>query len=253
MLVKEMLTDSLVTHIYSDRKSLGIGASKAIAEEMNRLLQKKEEINVIFASAPSQNEMLAALVKENVAWQRVNAFHMDEYKGLDESAPQTFANFLRNAIFDHVPFRSVHTIDGNGEQECERYSVLLNEYPVDIAILGIGENGHIAFNDPGVADFHDPVLVKEVQLDEMCRQQQVHDGCFPSFEDVPSTALTLTVPALMRAESVFCVVPTALKRQAVTATVLKEVSEQCPASIIRTHPHSHLYVDVDSGADLMRQ
>ena len=254
MLVKQLKTDELITYIYSDRNSMGMAAAQAIAQRVRDLLEQKEQINMIFASAPSQNEMLACLVHEEVPWQKVNAFHMDEYRGLSQMAPQTFGNFLKNAIFDHVNFKSVHYIRGNEdpESECERYSALLQQYPADIAILGIGENGHIAFNDPAVADFHDPLLVKEVKLDEMCRNQQVHDGCFASLQEVPESALTLTVPALMRAQTIFCVVPTALKCNAVTLTVKGGISEVCPASIVRTHPDSHLYIDVDSGAELLK-
>ena len=183
----------------------------------------------------------------------MNAFHMDEYIGLAPDAPQGFANFLRAAIFTKVPFRSVNCLDGTAASrdpaaECARYSQLLRRFPVDITCMGIGENGHIAFNDPPVADFDDPALVKPVALDEICRNQQVHDGCFATLDDVPTHALTLTVPALMHAAQVFCVVPAATKARAVRDTLLGDIRTACPASILRRHPAATLYLDADSAS-----
>ena len=220
----------------------------------DRLVRTMEECNMIFAAAPSQNEMLAALAAQpGIEWNRVNAFHMDEYIGLAPDAPQGFANFLRAAIFTKVPFRSVNCLDGTAASrdpaaECARYSQLLRRFPVDITCMGIGENGHIAFNDPPVADFDDPALVKPVALDEICRNQQVHDGCFATLDDVPTHALTLTVPALMHAAQVFCVVPAATKARAVRDTLLGDIRTACPASILRRHPAATLYLDADSAS-----
>jgi glucosamine-6-phosphate deaminase len=209
-------------------------------------MEKNEEVNVIFAAAPSQQEVLEDLRSKNLEWNRINAFHMDEYVGLDEKAPQRFGNFLKAALFDHVPFKSVHYIDGNAEDvdaECKRYAELLERYPAHVVILGIGENGHIAFNDPPVADFHDPLLVKKVELDQVCRQQQVNDECFSRLEDVPTHAITLTIPALMRGKSLHCVVPGETKIDAVDNTIHREIREQYPSTILKTHDHAVLYVD----------
>jgi glucosamine-6-phosphate deaminase len=175
---------------------------------------------------------------------------MDEYVNLPADAPQGFGNFLRRAIFDKVPFASVNLIgtDADSEATCARYDALLTEHPVDIVCMGIGENGHIAFNDPHVADFNDPLKIKKVDLDQKCRQQQVNDGCFQTIDQVPTHALTLTIPTLYNVENVFCVVPAASKAEAVKNTVTGPVSEACPASILRRHANAILYVDADSSA-----
>ena len=243
--------DKLTTNIYRTRKEMGAYAAADIAACIEKLLREKETINMIFAAAPSQNEVLKNL-RENakIPWERINAFHMDEYIGLPDDAPQRFANFLKEALFDHVPFRSVNLLDGNipPEEGILRYSRLLAENPVDIVCMGIGENGHIAFNDPHVADFDDPALVKVVDLDETCRTQQVHDGCFKSLDEVPTHALTLTVPALARSEYHFCVVPAKTKAKAVQCTVYGEIGAHCPATVLRTLPNAVMYCDEDSAS-----
>lgn len=249
--MKECRKDLLTVRIYDSREAMGRAAARDIGEEIRQLLGEKDEINMIFAAAPSQNETLAALAEEpGIDWGRVNAFHMDEYTGLPAGAPQSFGTYLREHFFSLVPLKAAYFIDASApmREEIARYSALLCEHPVDITVLGIGENGHIAFNDPGVADFRDPVLLKEVPLDRVCRMQQVHDGCFPLLEDVPEYALTLTVPALTAAGAMFCSVPAATKAEAVRRTVTEEITEACPATILRRHPHAVLYCDRDSGA-----
>lgn len=253
-MIKQMNKEKLDVKIYETRKAMGDAAGREIAETMRKLLAEREEIHMIFAAAPSQNETLAALTAEpGIDWTRVNAYHMDEYVGLSGDSPQSFSSYLREHIFGLVPFKSVNCINGaaDAEEECARYGKLLTEHPVDIVCLGIGENGHIAFNDPWVADFDDPVKVKAVPLDEVCRNQQVHDGCFPTIDDVPKYALTLTIPALTSAAHMFCSVPAATKRDAVRRTVTEDITVDCPASIMRKHPHAVLYCDSDSGADLL--
>ncbi len=248
-----IVQDKLTAQIYATRAEMGQRAAQDIAACMRELLLQKDEINMIFAAAPSQNEVLAALAADkSIEWSRVNAFHMDEYIGLAADAPQGFGNFLRRAIFDKVPFKSVNLIDCTALPDTEkaRYSALLEKYPVDIVVLGIGENGHIAFNDPP-APFDDEELVKIVQLDEVCRMQQVHDGCFATIDNVPRTALTLTVPALARAAHHFCVVPAATKAWAVERTMRGPIGAECPATVLRTLPHATLYCDTDSGANLI--
>lgn len=253
-MIKELKQDKLVCKIYKTREEMGIAAAEEIYNKISELLSCKEEINMIFAAAPSQNEVLAALVsKTDIEWNRINAFHMDEYIGLSDDAPQKFGTFLKNAIFDKVPFKSVNLINSSAsaDDECRRYSELLKNNPVDIVCLGIGENGHIAFNDPDVADFNDKALVKVVGLDDICRQQQVNDGCFAHIDDVPETALSLTIPALTAGTYMFCVVPAATKANAVNNTINGPVSEKCPASILRTHENAILYCDSDSGVHLL--
>ncbi len=253
--IKESSAGKLLVKLYKNRADLG----KASAEEMSVVLkslleEKKGEINVIFAAAPSQNEFLEALVGiQGIDWSRVNAFHMDEYLGLGLDAPQGFGNFLRDRIFGKVSMKTVNYIDGNAsdpQKESIRYAKLLEQFPPDIVCMGIGENGHIAFNDPHVARFDDEELAKVVELDEKCRIQQVNDGCFARLGDVPTHALTMTISALLSARHIFCMVPGRLKAKAVARTISGEVSESCPASILRTHDRAVLYIDQDSASEL---
>ncbi len=248
MILKKELLD---IKILQTRNEMGKVAAYDISNCIKDILLKKDEVNIIFAAAPSQNDVLGCLCKSDVDWSRVNAFHMDEYIGLPADDPQCFGNFLKKAIFDIVPFKSVNYIDSSAsdiEAECERYAKILQEKPTDIVIMGIGENGHIAFNDPHVADFCDKKVVKPVELDDVCRMQQVNDGCFEKIENVPKSALTLTIPTLMKAKYHFCIVPAKTKADAVKRTLYGDVSKECPATILRTKINSVLYCDADSSA-----
>jgi glucosamine-6-phosphate deaminase len=241
--------DQLKVEVYADRRALGGAAGRRTAAKMKELLAVKPTIRMIFAAAPSQNELLETLVRsEGIDWSRVTAFHMDEYIGLPADAPQRFSRFLSERLFDLVKPGQVHLIDSSAsiEEECNRYGRLISEAPIDIVCLGIGENGHIAFNDPPVADFNDPNVIKAVELDDACRQQQVNDGCFAAFGDVPTHALTLTIPTLMSGAHLFCAVPGPTKRAAVRRTLNGPISTECPATILRTHADCTLYVDTDS-------
>lgn len=248
----EFIKDKLLVKIYDTRDEMGKASAKDVAECIKKMLSEKEEINMIFAAAPSQSDMLLHLCKEEgIAWERINAFHMDEYIGLDPDAPQCFSNFLKREIFDLKPFKSVNLINAgakDAEEEAKRYAQLLRENPVDIVCMGIGENGHIAFNDPHEARFDDPESVKVVTLDDVCRMQQVNDGCFAKIDDVPKYALTLTIPTLMSAQYNFCVVPAPTKANAVKRTVFGEISEECPATALRVKDNAILYCDGDSSA-----
>ena len=245
------MAGKLPVRIYDTRRNMGEAAAADVAACIRELLAVKQEIYMIFAAAPSQNEFLAALAATpGIEWNRIHALHMDEYVGLPADAPQGFGNFLRAAIFGQVPFASVDYIgtESDPDETCRRYAALLQGIQVDIVCMGIGENGHIAFNDPPVADFNDPLTIKKVALDETCRLQQVHDGCFARIEEVPRYVVTLTVPTMFRARYIFCIVPAPTKANAVRATVCGPISEQCPASILRTHEHAILYTDSDSAA-----
>ena len=242
--------DRLSVKVYRTRKEMGEAAGKAVALRLRTLLATQPRVRMIFAAAPSQQEVLDFLVRaDGISWKVVTAFHMDEYLGLPEGAEQSFGLWLKEAIFKRVRPGEVHYVDGRAKDvaaECARYADLLKAEPIDLCCLGIGENGHIAFNDPPVADFKDPTWVKAVELDAPCRTQQVNDGCFPNFDAVPKTALTLTVPALLGAKELHCVVPGPRKAEAVKRTLEGEVSTECPASILRTHPAAVLYLDEDS-------
>lgn len=236
-------------NIYESRAAMGAAAASAVAEKIAELLAAAPVVNIVFAAAPSQDEFLAALREMKVDWGRVNAFHMDEYLGLSPDAPQGFGNFLSERIFSVVAFKEVFYMGG---ADAEKYAGLLSAYPTDIVCMGIGENTHIAFNDPFVAQFDDPMLVKEIELDAASRQQQVNDGCFSSIELVPTHALTMTVPALMRARFAYVIVPGPRKAAAVAHTVYDPVSPQFPSSILRQHPDAVLFLDKDSAILLER-
>ncbi len=247
---RSFVVDRLKVEIFPDRKAMGEAAGRAVAEKMKQLLKKKDELFMVFAAAPSQNEFLDTLSRfPAIDWKKVTAFHMDEYVGLPPTAPQNFGFFLRERLFAKVHPGRVHYINGTAndpQSECDRYSSLLMDHPFDIACVGIGENGHLAFNDPPVADFNDPQLVKIVELDLASRQQQVHDGCFEDLASVPKKAITLTVPALFRSEFMYCMVPAATKADAVRKTLRDPVSPVCPATILRRHENAILFLDQDS-------
>ncbi|MCI9176024.1 MAG: glucosamine-6-phosphate deaminase [Lachnospiraceae bacterium] len=250
--MREWKKDFLTVRCFETREKMGDAAAADIEAAIRAVLSRKENCNMIFAAAPSQNEVLAGLRKAKVDWSRIHAFHMDEYIGLPDGAPQSFATFLKKALFDGFSFGSVEYINGNAslEEEANRYETLLWENPCDIVVMGIGENGHLAFNDPGVALFEDSRMVKVVELDDACRMQQVHDGCFEKLDLVPRQALTLTIPALISAEYAFCIVPAPAKAEAVKRTLEGAVCEACPASILRRHPQAVLYLDGDSASKL---
>jgi glucosamine-6-phosphate deaminase len=246
--------NGLTTYIAESRSLMGAKAAADVARELRACLDRQAGVRMIFAAAPSQSEMLAALCEEkDIDWQRVTAFHMDEYIGLSSDAPQRFGLWLRRAIFDRLPFASVHLIEPGADpvQAAADYAAKLQAAPIDIVCCGIGANGHLAFNDPP-ADLEDPLTVKAVDLDAQCRQQQVDDRCFATLSDVPSRALTVTVPALLAGRALFCTVPGALKKDAVRHALLEPTSPMCPASALRKHPRCTLYLDRDSASELPR-
>ena len=187
-------------------------------------------------------------------WRKITVFHLDEYLGMTDQHPASFRKYLKERILNYVKPGNVYLLNGDAadaEKEVERYASLLQAADIDLACIGIGENGHIAFNDPPVADFQDPRLVKIVELDPECRQQQLGEGWFATLEDVPSHALSLTVPAIMRSKTISCVVPDKRKADAVYNTVNAEISEKCPATILRTHPDCTLFIDKNSAEKLI--
>lgn len=248
--VRDFQKDELRVKVFDSRDEMGRVAAIEAAQRIKELLAQKDEVNIIFAAAPSQNDFFQHLIQdEEIAWNRVNAFHMDEYIGLKADAPQAFGNFLKDRLFSKLPLKQVFYFNSEAasvEQETYRYADLLSKHPVDVVCLGIGENGHIAFNDPPIADFKDPVKVKVVKLDEMSRQQQVNDKCFNALSEVPTHAWTLTIPALLSAGYLFCIVPAPTKAKAVFSTLNDEISEVCPATILRTKENTILYLDDES-------
>jgi len=244
--------NGVAIHVSESRGEMGARAAGDIANEIRTCLQKQPGLRMIFAAAPSQGEMLSTLRTENgIDWSRVTAFHMDEYLDLPAGAPQSFGRWLREMIFDHLPFAHVHLLEpgDNPAQTAAEYAYKLNAAPIDIVCCGIGSNGHLAFNDPP-ADFNDPLTVKIVHLDPKCRQQQVDDKCFAALDDVPTRALTITVPGLLAGHAIFCAVPGALKKEAVRHAICEPITPMCPASALRLHPRCTLYLDSDSAGDI---
>ncbi|HPF50787.1 MAG TPA: glucosamine-6-phosphate deaminase [Draconibacterium sp.] len=236
-------------NVFPTREIMGETAGKDVEKQIIQLLKEKETIRMIFAAAPSQNEMLAYLAaSDKIEWNRITAFHMDEYIGLDWNDSRSFSTYLNEHLFEKVNLKEVHLINGKApeKEEVERYSALISEAPIDIVCLGIGENGHIAFNDPPVADFNDKKILKLVELDETCRIQQVNEECFDTLDDVPREAFTLTIPVLMNADFLFCDVPGSSKSEAIYNALNGPVSTKCPASILQNHSNCKFYFDEDS-------
>jgi len=250
--MREIKKDKLLVNIYAGRPELGAAAAETLTARIAELLKTQEYVNIIFASAPSQNEFLNDLLKKDIQWGKINAFHMDEYIGLHPDAPQGFGNFLKDRLFSQVNCHTVNYLNGNvdPQEECKRYSDLLIKYPTDIVCLGIGENTHLAFNDPHVADFNDPLIVKVVDLDQDCRVQQVNDGCFSTIDEVPTHALTITMPALFKSTYAIAIVPGKFKANAIDHTINSEISEKYPSTILRRHDHAILFIDEDSASKL---
>jgi glucosamine-6-phosphate deaminase len=236
--------------VHPNKEALGAAAAHAAAEELRRLDQLGKNIGVIFATGASQFDTLEALTSiEGLPWNHVRGFHMDEYVGLSENHPASFRRYLREKLTQRVPMGEFLEMDGNAE-DIESFS---REYihQLDLAepqlcLLGIGENGHLAFNDPSEADFNDPFAIKVVTLDNMCRQQQVSEGWFKGVEEVPKQALTLTIPTLFRIPKLIVSVPGHRKAEAVRRTLKEPISADCPSTLLRTHPDVTIYLDADS-------
>jgi glucosamine-6-phosphate deaminase len=245
--------DNLNIEVYETSGSMGKAAADFVAGVLNREIKEKDFANLILATGASQFTFLENLQKKKIDWQKITVFHLDEYKGLSESHPASFRKYLKERILEKVQPKQVYYLEGDAadtDSEVKRYEQLLKAHPIDIACIGIGENGHIAFNDPPVADFNDPNLVKIVELDEACRRQQLGEGWFNSFDEVPTHALSLTISAIMNCKNICCVVPDDRKAEAVFNTLNMEISTACPATILRRHPNTMLYLDKSSASKL---
>lgn len=247
----EFCVDHLKVRCYPTREEMGAAGAKHAAALIRQVIEEKGEANLIFASSPSQMDVLSALIKEPVEWNRVNAFHMDEYIGIDIGHKASFANYLRENFFRHLKLKNIYYLNGMADsaEECLRYSGLLLKHPVDITFAGIGENGHMAFNDPYIADFFDPLLVKiNPSLDAVCRAQQVRDGWFASLDEVPDQALTLTFPALLRAPYLIITAPSKTKQGIVREVLEGPICLEVPSTAARLHRNAALYIDAASAA-----
>ncbi len=250
--MKEFNIDKLHISVSSDDINMGAAAAKAIAEAMIKVSENKDTIRMMFAAAPSQDTTLAALLSyDNLPWEKVVAFHMDEYVGITADMSQSFRNFLNRSIFSKKPFKEVNYINGDNfdaDKTAKDYESILRSTPMDIIVLGVGENGHIAFNDPPAARFDDPQLTRVIALSEKSRVQQVHDGCFDLLDEVPRYAITVTIPAFMQASKLICVVPNSRKAEAISSMLDNPISESCPASILRRHNDAWLFLDKESSS-----
>ncbi len=253
---RKFVVDKLRVFQYSTREEMGVAGAQYAAALIRKVIEEKGEANLIFASSPSQMDVLTSILNEDVDWRCVNAFHMDEYIGIDIEHKASFANYLRENFFCHLHLKSVNYLNGAAEdidEECRRYAKLLEEHPIDITFAGIGENGHMAFNDPYLADFFDPLLVKvNGGLDDVCRYQQVRDGWFATLEDVPDSAMTLTFPALLRASHLIITSPSSTKKEIIQKVLEGPICLDVPSSIARLHLDAVLYID-DAAAELLAE
>jgi glucosamine-6-phosphate deaminase len=253
-LLSETRWGELPTHVYATNEELGYAAAGEAAAAIGAAIAARGHANVILATGNSQLTFLAALRRQTeVDWAAVNVFHMDEYLGLSPDHPASFPRFLRRHFLDGLPVRAFFPVDAHAaapEAACAQYAALLRQHPADLCALGIGENGHLAFNDPPFAEFADPCWVKVIRLAEASRRQQAGEGHFPTLGDVPTHAITLTIPALLAAKRVLAIVPEARKAGAVARALRGPITEECPASILRRTPHAHLFLDGDSAARL---
>lgn len=245
---------SLPVNVYQDEASVGAAAAADMAAIIKGAISERGAARLILATGNSQLAFLRALrVTDGIDWSKVTVFHMDEYIGIDPDHRASFPRFLREHFFGFVPGATFHPMSGDASRVaaiCAEYEALLRERPIDAVALGWGENGHLAFNDPPYAEFNDPVWAKAIKLDEVSRKQQYGEGHFDSLEEVPTHAITLTIPALLASGRVLCIVPEARKANAVHDCLKLPVSESRPGSVLRTVDHAKLYLDPDSAARL---
>jgi glucosamine-6-phosphate deaminase len=238
-------------HIYPSRSELGAAAAARAAQLIRDAIAKHRRARVIVATGNSQLPLVEALVQQKLDWKAVEIFHMDEYAGMKSDHPSSFRLWIRTRVEEKVHPVKANYLAGDAadlEAEMKRYSQLLNAEPIDLAFVGFGENGHIAFNDPHVANFNDPATVKRITLDDASRRQQAGEGHFKDFDSVPKEALTVTCSGLFRAESWVCCVPERRKAEAVRNALEGPIAESCPASLVRRHPNADVYLDADSSS-----
>lgn len=245
---------NLAVEVYESAEAMGQAAAASVANHLRELAVSSEIVAVIFATGASQIATLDALTSTpGLPWNQVVGFHMDEYLGISDQHRASFRRYLRERLTSKLRMRQFYGIDGseaNAEETCRQYAELLQQFQPQLCLLGIGENGHLAFNDPLEADFNDPRDIKIVSLDEQCRQQQVNEGWFGSLQEVPERAISLTIPALLRVPRLTASVPGERKAQIVRRTLTEEISTRCPATILRTHPNATIYLDRASSVEL---
>lgn len=237
--------------ISKNKVELGTQAAAKGAAFINEAIKEKGFATIIVATGASQFDMLQALLQEKIDWSKVEAFHLDEYIGVPVTHPASFRKYLKERFVEKVGnLKEFHYIEGDAQDlnaELARLEALMADKDVDVAFVGIGENGHLAFNDPP-ADFDTEKPFSVVTLDEACRKQQLGEGWFPSFDDVPKQAISMGVRQIMKSRHIINTVPDARKAVAVQGSLTGPVTNLCPASILQTHPSCHWFLDVDSAA-----
>lgn len=252
--VSNYRSGNLKVEIYPTREAAGVAAAQLAADSMVQLSSKNDSFAVIFATGASQIDTLRALVGiPRLPWGKITGFHMDEYLDLPATHPASFRRYLREKLTQKVQMKQFFEVDGTApdpDEECRNYARTIRAADPQLCLLGIGENGHLAFNDPPGADFNDPEDMKIVVLDPMCRQQQAAEGWFQSLDEVPQRALTLTIPTLFRVPKLIVSVPGQRKAKIVRRSLEEPVSTDCPATLLRTHPDATLFLDQESAAEL---
>lgn len=254
--IRTTVVDQLPVSVYATNAALGAAAADEAATIIRDAVAARGGANIIIATGNSQLTFLTALrALPDIPWETVNVFHMDEYMNLPAGHPASFPAFLQRHLLNYVRVKQFFPVPGvaaDAEAACREYEALLRSHPADLCALGIGENGHLAFNDPPYADFDDPVWVKVVRLDERSRHQQVGEGHFRGLDEVPTHAITVTIPGLLAAKRVLAIVPEARKADAVVQSLRGPITEDCPGSILRQTPHAHLFLDAESASKLNR-
>ncbi len=243
---QKLKVEQLDIEIFDEVADMGFAAANFVEQKINAAIADKGVAHIILATGTSQFSFLNSLKKKDIDWKNIIVFHLDEYNGISDTHPASFRKYLKDRILDEVNPKKVFLLNGDAddiEEVMKEYSQALENHPIDVACIGIGENGHIAFNDPPVAAFNDSKKVKIVDLDEDCRNQQLGEGWFPTLEDVPKQALTLTIPIILSAKSISCVVPDERKSEAIKNALRAEISTACPATILRTHSDIKLFLD----------
>jgi len=234
----------MITTISPNKPAMGLLAAQKGASFIRKAISEQGAANIIVATGASQFEMLAELVQQDIDWSKVTAFHLDEYIGIPETHPASFRKYLRERFASLVPLKEFNYVNAETDPygECERLGRKIQDFPIDVAFIGIGENGHIAFNDPP-ADFETEAPYIVVNLDEACRRQQLGEGWFPTLEDVPEKAISMSVRQIMKSKVIICTVPDERKADAVFHTLHDPVSPACPATILREHQEGYLFLD----------
>jgi glucosamine-6-phosphate deaminase len=251
---RSMRAGRMTVEVYANRESMGMAAARSAAATMKQLAANHESFGMIFATGASQLGTLDALTQmKDLPWSQVRGFHLDEYVGLPIEHPASFRSYLRKCLTEKVKMNDFYEIDAtvdDPDRVCRIYAERLRSVGPQLCLLGIGENGHLAFMDPGVADFDDPLDVKVVKLDAACRAQQVAEGWFECPEDVPQRAISQTIPTMLRVPKLIVSVPGSRKAKIVRRALEEPISTHCPATILRNHPDVTVYLDQDSAAEL---